>query len=73
MRDGAESRRTGAQTKGAAQAAGFSGIGMLAPGYHADFAVLDRDILEIPAEKIDQVRVAETYMDGVCIYKSEEK
>lgn len=60
-------------TKGAAQAAGFSGIGMLAPGYHADFAVLDRDILEIPAEEIDQVRVAETYMDGVCIYKSEEK
>ena len=60
-------------TKGAAQAAGFSGIGMLAPGYHADFAVLDRDILEIPAEEIDQVRVAETYLDGICIYKSEEK
>ena len=59
--------------KGAAQAAGFSGIGMLAPGYHADFAVLDRDILEIPAEEIDQVRVAETNLDGICIYKSEEK
>lgn len=56
-------------TKGAAEAAGFPDIGMLAPGYHADFAVLDRDILEIPADDIDQVRVAETYVDGKCVYQ----
>ena len=60
-------------TRGAAQAAGFPGIGMLAEGYHADFAVLDRDILEVPAEEIDQVRVTATYVDGKCVYKAGEK
>lgn len=56
-------------TKGAAQAAGFQNVGVLTPGYHADFAVLDRDILTIPSEEIDKVQVAETYADGVCVYR----
>ena len=55
-------------TRGAALAAGFSGIGMLAPGYRADFAVLDRDILEIPPEEIDKVKVQETWIGGECVY-----
>ena len=56
-------------TKGAAQAAGFPDIGVLEPGYHADFAVLDRDIMEIPSDDIDKVRVMETYVDGACVYR----
>lgn len=47
---------------------GFTSLGQLKPGYFADFVVLDRDILEIPSEEIDQVKVLETYMDGVCVY-----
>ncbi len=56
-------------TRGAAMAAGFPDIGMLAPGYHADFAVLSEDILQIPAEEIDRVCVTETYVDGRCVYR----
>ena len=55
-------------TRGAALAAGFPGIGMLAPGYRADFAVLDRDILEIPPKEIDKVKVQETWIGGECVY-----
>lgn len=57
-------------TKGAAQAAGFPEIGMLKEGFHADFAVLDRDLLQVPAEEIDQVRAEETYVNGSCVYKA---
>lgn len=59
-------------TKGAAMAAGFSDIGMLAPGYHGDFVVLDRDIMEVPGDEIDQVKAAETYVDGKCVYRADE-
>ncbi len=43
-------------------------VGQLTPGYHADFIVLNRDILEIPAEEIDQVEVEETYLGGELVY-----
>lgn len=59
-------------TKGAARAAGFSDLGMLAPGYHGDFVVLDRDIMEVPSDEIDQVGVVETYVDGKCVYRADE-
>ena len=38
---------------------------------NADFVVLDRDILSIPPEEIDQVQVEATYADGACVYRSE--
>ena len=60
-------------TAGAAQAAGFPDMGMLVPGYRADFAVLSDDILNIPPEKIDQIRVEETYIGGECVYRRNEK
>ncbi|MET3289724.1 UNVERIFIED_CONTAM: putative amidohydrolase YtcJ [Brevibacillus sp. OAP136] len=44
-------------------------VGQLKPGYYADFVVLDRDILEISPEKIDEVSVAETYMSGNSVYR----
>ncbi len=56
-------------TRGAARAAGFPGIGTLAAGYRADFAVLSEDILSVPAEEIDRVQVLETYVDGACVYQ----
>ena len=47
---------------------GFKDTGMLRKGYCADFIILDRDILEIPAEDIDKVKVDATYIDGKQVY-----
>ena len=43
---------------------GFQGLGMLRAGYKASFIVLDRDILDIPADEIDRMHVAATYIRG---------
>ena len=56
-------------TKEAARMAGFDRLGQLREGYKADFLLLDRDILEIPAEEIDQVQVEQTYIGGQCAYQ----
>ena len=56
-------------TREAGEMAGFDRLGQLKEGYKADFLILDRDILEIPAKEIDQVRVAETYIGGRRVYK----
>lgn len=56
-------------TRGAAMAAGIPEIGMLKNGYHADFAVLSDDILEVSSDDIDKISVAETYIDGDCVYR----
>lgn len=44
-------------------------IGQLTPGYQADFIVLDQDILEMNPEKIDEIKVLETYMGGELVYQ----
>lgn len=56
-------------TRGAALAAGLSDTGMLAKGFHADFAVLSDDILETAPEDIDKIRVLQTWADGRCIFQ----
>ncbi len=56
-------------TAKAAPMLGFEDVGMLKEGYRADFIILDRDILAIPAEEIDQVKVNETFIDGVSVYR----
>ena len=48
---------------------GFEGLGMLKAGYKASFAVLDRDILAIPADEIDRVQVAATYICGEKVFE----
>jgi predicted amidohydrolase YtcJ len=42
--------------------------GSLETGKRADFVVLDRDILQIPAEDIPEVRVVETWVDGERVF-----
>ena len=42
--------------------------GSLAPGMVADFVVLDRDIMTIPAAEILQTKVLQTVMNGQVIY-----
>ena len=42
--------------------------GSLEPGKRADFIVLDRDIMQIPAAGIPDVRVMETWVDGQRVF-----
>ncbi|WHY64712.1 amidohydrolase [Neobacillus sp. SuZ13] len=46
-------------------------VGQLAPGYHADFIILDQDIFELDQEKIDEIQVIETFMGGNLVYINE--
>ena len=58
-------------TRESAFAAGFHNLGMLKAGYHADFAVLSEDLLQINPERIDEICVEQTYIDGKCVYQRE--
>jgi predicted amidohydrolase YtcJ len=44
--------------------------GQLAPGFEADFVVLDRDIMQVPVEEILDTRVLATVIDGQIAYGS---
>ena len=59
-----------AYTQGSAYAE-FSDLykGRLAPGYVADFVVLDRDLTAIPAAEILKTRVLRTVVDGRVVYE----
>ena len=52
--------------------AGFaeSTRGQLAPGFEADFVVLDRDIMRVPVGEILGTRVLATVVDGQVAYGS---
>jgi predicted amidohydrolase YtcJ len=43
--------------------------GSLEAGKRADFIVLDRDIMKIPATEIPDVRIMETWVDGKRVFK----
>ena len=59
-----------AYTSGAAYAAfEEQSKGTLAPGYLADFVVLDRDIFAIPPEQIRDTKVDLTIVDGQVVYE----
>ncbi|MEM9066727.1 MAG: amidohydrolase [Planctomycetota bacterium] len=47
-------------------------VGMLKPGMRADFVVLDRDIMTVPADEILITRVLRTVVDGETVYLAEE-
>jgi predicted amidohydrolase YtcJ len=61
-----------AYTQGSAYAE-FSDLykGRLAPGYVADFVVLDRDLTAIPAGEILKTRILQTVVDGRVVYKND--
>lgn len=44
-------------------------MGSLTPGKYADFVVLDRDIMRIPASEILATRVVATYLGGEAVYE----
>lgn len=43
--------------------------GTIEVGKYADFALLDRDPLAVPAEELRDLRVLATYKNGECVYK----
>lgn len=58
-----------AYTAGSAYVNGFDDTGRIATGFAADLAVLDRDLLAIPAEEIGAARVDQTFVDGVPVFE----
>ena len=44
-------------------------LGSLSPGKYADFVVLDRDIMTVPATEILQTQVLSTYIGGKSVYE----
>jgi predicted amidohydrolase YtcJ len=56
-------------TSRAAQLVRFDAkVGVLEPGAVGDFVVLDRDIFAVPADRIHEVRVAETWIAGEKVW-----
>ena len=47
---------------------GFRDIGILRKGFAADFVVLDEDILRVEEDKISQVKVLSTYINGEKVF-----
>ncbi|WP_372012461.1 amidohydrolase [Pseudoxanthomonas sp. 10H] len=45
-------------------------VGRLAPGLRADFVVLDRDPLAVPAAELDALEVKATWVDGQPVYEA---
>lgn len=58
-------------TREGARVAGFPEMGELKAGYHANFILLSEDILAVDPQKIDQVCVTATYVDGEKVYERE--
>lgn len=53
----------------AADVAPLPGLGRIAPGYDASFVVLDRDPFTVPADELDRVRVAQTWVRGELAFE----
>ncbi|MEJ2788880.1 MULTISPECIES: amidohydrolase family protein [unclassified Pseudoxanthomonas] len=44
-------------------------VGRLAPGFRADFVVLDEDPLAVPGEQLDDLHARSTWVDGKPVYE----
>ena len=46
--------------------------GMLLPGMAADFTILSEDLRHCNPERIKDIKVLKTYVDGVCVYDAKD-
>ena len=53
----------------ARQVAPLDDVGLIQTGFEASFVILDRDLFSIPAVEIDQVAVAETWVQGSQVFR----
>ncbi len=53
----------------AAQISTNRGVGLIAPGYEGNFAVLDRDVFTIEPETLDQTKVNQTWLRGEKVFQ----
>jgi len=61
-----------AYTRNSAQALGqLKDIGTIAPGKYADLALIDRDVLTVPAEELKSAAVVFTMFEGKIVYGHE--
>lgn len=44
-------------------------VGQIARGYEADFNILTDDLFGVPADKIDTVKIAKSYLRGRCVFE----
>lgn len=44
-------------------------VGQIARGYEADFNILTDDVFTVPADSIDQVKIAKFYLRGKCVFE----
>ncbi|MCG1010308.1 amidohydrolase [Salinicoccus sp. ID82-1] len=42
--------------------------GLIEPGYYADFAIFDRDVMTVEADELLETRVEKTIVDGTIVY-----
>ncbi|MCA9256776.1 MAG: amidohydrolase family protein, partial [Phycisphaerales bacterium] len=61
-----------AYTSGAARASLDDPLGRISQGALADFVILDRDILSVPADQIADTRVVATYVGGEVAYSAQK-
>ncbi|MFC0470392.1 amidohydrolase [Halalkalibacter kiskunsagensis] len=57
-------------TRHAQEIARIANVGQLKVGYCADFIILDRDILNMDVNEIDQINVLHTYLDGQLVHST---
>lgn len=55
-------------TEKGAKVCGFKDMGLLRPGYKANFAVLSGDIFTVAPERIDEIKADQTYINGAKVY-----
>lgn len=46
-------------------------VGQLKPGLRADFVILDDDPFALPADRLDDLRVRSTWVDGQAVYRAD--
>jgi hypothetical protein len=45
--------------------------GSLEPGKFADFVVLNQDLMKVELQKIPQLKIQQTFVDGIPVYSAE--
>jgi hypothetical protein len=59
-----------AYTRNSAKALNLESIGVIAPGKRADLVLLDRDVLTVSPEEMENTKVLWTMVAGKTVYRA---